>query len=59
MISLSVENGSRNTIDRISIGEGTEYKTDYVEGDQIVVKFTSDSSVNSWGFLIRAVEVIR
>ena len=55
---LSVENGSRNTIDRIS-GEGTEYKTDYVEGDQIVVKFTSDSSVNSWGFLIRAVEVIR
>ena len=39
--------------------ERTEYKTDYVEGDQIVVKFTSDSSVNSWGFLIRAVEVIR
>ena len=58
MTFLSVENGSRNTIDRIS-GEGTEHKTDYVEGDQIVVKFTSDSSVNSWGFLIRAVEVIR
>ena len=55
---LRVRNKSRAEVDKFS-GRGTEYKTEFVEGDTMIIEFSSDASVNSWGFLIEEVEVIR
>jgi thermitase len=55
---LKVLNGSRAAVDSVS-GQGTAYETEYVEGDTMILEFTSDSSVQAWGFLINEIEVIR
>jgi len=55
---MKIRNQARAEIESFS-GVGTAYVTDYMEGDTAVVEFTSDSSVNKWGFLIEEVEVIR
>jgi len=55
---LRVRDTSRNEIEKVS-GQGTEFTSDYVEGDSIIVEFSSDSSVNGWGFEISEVEIIR
>ena len=55
---LRVRDDSRSEIEKVS-GQGTEFTTDYVEGDTVIIEFTSDSSVNGWGFQINEVEVIR
>ena len=55
---LSVSNESRNLIEKFS-GRGESYKTDYVEGDTLVLNFTSDGSVTRWGVKVTKLEVIR
>jgi subtilisin family serine protease len=40
-------------------GRATNHVTDYVEGSKALIRFTSDSSVNAWGFSISKVQVIR
>lgn len=55
---LTVRNASRNKVEQVS-GRGEDYTTDYVEGDTMIVEFTSDTSVNFWGFLMEQVDVVR
>ena len=55
---LRVRDASRSEIEKVS-GQGSEFTSDYVEGDTLIVEFSSDSSVNGWGFQINEVEVIR
>lgn len=53
---LQVANGNRQNVEKVS-GSGTDYTSDYVEGDTMVVTFKSDRSINKWGFVIEAIEV--
>ena len=55
---LRVKDSSRSEVEKVS-GQGSDFTSDYVEGDTVIVEFTSDTSVNGWGFLINEVEVIR
>ena len=55
---LRVRNSSRAEIEKIS-GAGESYTSDYVEGDTMIIEFTSDTSVARWGFIVNEVEVIR
>lgn len=55
---LRVRDASRNEIEKVS-GQGTGFTSEFVEGDSIIVEFSSDSSVNGWGFQISEVEIIR
>ena len=55
---LRVRDASRSEIEKVS-GQGSEFTTDYVEGDTVIIEFSSDSSVNGWGFQVNEVEVIR
>ena len=55
---LKVTNGARAEIESLS-GNLTSYVSDYVEGDTLNLTFTSDGSVNKWGFLVRQIEVVR
>jgi len=55
---LRVRNASRAEVEKIS-GSGESYTTDYVEGDTMIIEFTSDTSVAKWGFIVNEVEVIR
>lgn len=40
-------------------GAGDSYETDYITGDTIIAKFTSDSSITKWGFKISEIQIIR
>lgn len=44
-------------VEKVS-GKGSNYETDYVEGDSLTIEFTSDSSDNRFGTVIRDVKVI-
>jgi hypothetical protein len=39
-------------------GVKNNYQTEYAEGEKIVAKFTSDRSVNRWGFKVVAYEYV-
>jgi hypothetical protein len=39
-------------------GSGTNYVTDYTEGDTVTIEFSSDSSKTGWGVSIKEVKVI-
>lgn len=43
-------------VEKIS-GTGTDYVSEYVEGDTVVLDFISDRSINKWGFKISEIEV--
>ncbi|MBF0298968.1 MAG: S8 family serine peptidase [Oligoflexia bacterium] len=53
---INSQNGS--AVESIS-GAGENYVTEYVEGDSVTVRMTSDSSVTKWGFAIEAIEYVR
>lgn len=53
---LEVANANGLVIEKIS-GKGSDYSSDYIEGDSMTVTFSSDGSVNAWGFVIDQVEV--
>lgn len=55
---LSISSGTGEEADKVS-GAGTNYVSEYVEGSTVKVKFTSDSSINKWGFVIKAIEAIK
>ena len=53
--TLTVSDGTCRSVDKIS-GAATAYKSEYVEGENMVVEFKSDRSVQKWGFLVEAIE---
>lgn len=53
---ITVKNASRQVVEKVS-GQGEGHVTDYVEGDTIHATFTSDRSVDAWGFVVTEVEV--
>lgn len=53
---LQVANASGAVVEKVS-GAGTNYSSDYIEGDTMVVTFKSDRSVTKWGFEITEIEV--
>ncbi|PIP91762.1 MAG: subtilase [Bdellovibrionales bacterium CG12_big_fil_rev_8_21_14_0_65_38_15] len=53
---ITVKNASRQVVEKVS-GKGEGHVTDYVEGDTIHATFTSDRSVDAWGFVVTEVEV--
>lgn len=55
---LTVKDSSGGVLERLT-GKGENIVTDYVEGDSLVVEFTSDSSQTAWGFAIKEVQIIR
>ena len=56
--TIKILDKSGAIVDTIS-GSGEDHYSEYVEGDSLTVKFTSDYSVNKWGFLIEKIQVIR
>ena len=54
---LSIKDGSGVEVQRVD-GKGSDTVTEYVDGDTITVSFTSDTSVQQWGYLIDEVEYI-
>lgn len=53
---VRIADGAGNTLEKVS-GAGTNYTTDYVEGDSVQFNFVSDRSLNKWGFKIEEVQV--
>jgi thermitase len=52
---VRVADAKGNTVEKVS-GTGTDYVTDYIEGDTATLTFISDRSVTKWGYLIQEVE---
>lgn len=52
---ITVKNASRQVVEKVS-GKGEALSTEYVEGDTIHATFTSDRSVDGWGFIVEEVE---
>ncbi|MBF0205672.1 MAG: S8 family serine peptidase [Oligoflexia bacterium] len=46
-----------NEVDKVSAA-GENYLSEYVEGDSVTIKMTSDYSISKWGFLIDSVDYI-
>ncbi|MFZ4715744.1 MAG: S8 family serine peptidase [Bacteriovoracaceae bacterium] len=55
---LILQDGKGQEAEKIS-GAGESYVTEYVEGDSFKLKFSSDSSLNKWGYSIKQIEVIK
>jgi thermitase len=57
--TLSVEDLAGNVIEKVSGTRPAGYVTDYVSGDQLILRFKSDYSDNAYGFKIAKVQVVR
>jgi thermitase len=55
---LTIKNSAGEAVEKVS-GAGENYVSEYVEGDSITIEFTSDSSVNKWGFNIEEYQYIQ
>ena len=53
---VRVADSAGNTVEKVT-GTGTNYTTDYVEGDSLTINFVSDRSMSKWGFLVQEIEV--
>lgn len=53
---LRIADGSGNTIEKVT-GAGTNYTTDYIEGNTVTINFVTDRSMTKWGYLIQEIEV--
>lgn len=53
---IQVAAKSRAVVEKIS-GAAEDYVSDYVEGDTLIATFSSDRSVQKWGFQIEEIEV--
>jgi thermitase len=53
---LRIADGNGATVEKVT-GTGTNYTTDYVEGDTVTINFISDRSMTKWGYLIQEIEV--
>ncbi len=54
---IKIIDASDEEIEKIS-GAGTQFTTDFTEGDYIKIDFRSDSTQHMWGFKITKVEVV-
>ncbi len=54
---ITLRDGNGAIVEKIS-GAGENYESDYAETDSITIEFSSDSSQNRWGAVIREVKVI-
>lgn len=54
---LTVKDENGEVAEKLA-GQGENYTTEYVEGDTIVLEFTSDSSVQRWGFQVESFQVV-
>jgi thermitase len=54
---ITIKDGKGQVVEKLT-GAGQNYETDYAETDSITVEFTSDSSQNRWGVVIKDVKVI-
>lgn len=55
--TLEVTDKNRSLSDKVT-GKGEDYRTNYVEGDEIHLRFRSDNSATRWGFVIDKIEVV-
>jgi len=55
---LTVKDASGAVIEKLS-GKLEDFTTDYIQGESVVIEFSSDSSQAAWGFLVEEVQVIR
>lgn len=53
---LRIADSAGNTVEKVS-GAGTNYTTDFIEGNSVTINFVSDRSMSKWGYLIQEVEV--
>jgi len=56
--SLKILDANGAVVETID-GSGLSHYTEYVEGDSITLKFSSDEDVNKWGFLVEEVQYIQ
>lgn len=56
--NLYVINPDSSSVVETVTGAGENYKTDYVTGDSVLLRFNSDRSVTRWGYKVSKVEVI-
>lgn len=54
---ITLRDGKGVVVEKIS-GKGENYESEYAETDSITIEFSSDSSQNRWGAVIRDVKVI-
>ncbi len=53
---LRIADGAGNTVEKVT-GAGTNYTTDYIEGNTVTINFVTDRSMTKWGYLIQEIEV--
>lgn len=53
---LRIADGAGNTVEKVT-GAGSDYVTEYIEGDTVTINFVSDRSMTKWGYLIQEIEV--
>lgn len=54
---VTIKDAKGSVVEKLS-GKGENYETDYAETDSVTVEFSSDSSQNKWGVVIKEVKVI-
>jgi thermitase len=54
---LKILDSHGSLVDTVT-GSGEDYHTEYVEGNTLKLKFTSDYSIGKWGYLIEEVQYI-
>ena len=45
-----------NTVEKVT-GTGSNYTSDYIDGDTVTINFVTDRSMSMWGYLIQEIEV--
>lgn len=53
---VRVADSTGNTVEKVT-GTGTDYTTDYIEGNTLTINFVTDRSTSKWGYLIQEIEV--
>ncbi len=48
--------GASRTVAEKVLGKGSNYETEYVEGEKLIATFKSDRSINKWGFKIEEIQ---
>jgi len=54
---ISIKDKNGQIAEQVS-GRGENYATEYVEGNTVTVSFSSDNTIDDWGFLIEELEFI-
>ncbi len=55
---LKIKDKSGVVIEKVE-GKGNNFVSDFVRGDEVTLEFTSDHSVNMWGFQVEELEFIK